>query len=282
MPRSPRMDFPGALHHATARGNRGQNIFQDAQDSEAFLRLLGECSARFGWQILSFCLMPDRYHLAIETPDGGLARGMRHLNGTYTQRMNRKYETRGHLFDGRYKAVLMEQEAFLRDLIRYIALAPVRAGLTDRAEIWRWSSYRECLAEHREQETGCLARARVLTFFGENASDARQALRAFVNAGANQTDKVEAFEKDLKCKAVLGSKAYVETVSSLLGGEGQGHRAPVSQLAISDFLQVSEDRNEAMAKAYLEGGHTLRVIADAFGVHESTVSRAVAKNAVMQ
>lgn len=282
MPRSRRMDFSGACHHVTARGNRGQNIFLDAQDSEAFLRLLAECHTRFGWQILAYSLMPDHYHLALETPDGGLARGMRHLNGTYTQRMNRKYEARGHLFDGRYKATLVQQDAFLRDLIRYIALAPLRAGLTDRAEIWRWGSYRNCLAEHREQGAGSLARSRVMALFSEDPSAARLALREFVGAGVKQIDKVEVFEKDLQTKAVIGSEAYVEHVSRLLGGEGLDKTAKSPGLPVTDFLDRAGDRNEAMAKAYLEGGHTLRVIAATFGVHESTVSRAVAKNSMIQ
>ncbi len=136
-----RLEFPGALYHVTARGNARQAIVLDDRDRALFLVCLGETVARLDWICHAYCLMDNHYHLLIETPEGHVSRGMRQLNGVFTQRMNRRHGRVGHLFQGRFKAILVERESYLLELCRYIVLNPIRAGMVTQLERYPWSSY---------------------------------------------------------------------------------------------------------------------------------------------
>lgn len=129
MSRPLRLEFPGAIHHVTARGNARGDIFPDDEDRSLFLAVLAEAVIRFGWLCHAYCLMDNHYHLLIETPHGNLSPGMRQINGVYTQRFNRCHARTGHLFQGRFKAILVERDSYLLELCRYIVLNPVRAGM---------------------------------------------------------------------------------------------------------------------------------------------------------
>ena len=129
MSRPLRIEFPGALYHLTARGNARQDIYLDARDSRRFLGLLGEVCSRYAWRCFAYCLMTNHYHLVVETAHPNLAAGMRQLNGRYSQAFNHHHQREGHLFQGRYKAILVEREAYLLEVCRYVVLNPVRAGL---------------------------------------------------------------------------------------------------------------------------------------------------------
>lgn len=129
MARPLRLEFAGALYHITARGNRREWIYETDEDRTEFLSLLSEVCQDFNWACHAFCLMGNHYHLLIETPEGNLSRGMRMLNGVYTQRFNRRHRRVGHFFQGRYKAILVEKESYLLELVRYILLNPVRAEM---------------------------------------------------------------------------------------------------------------------------------------------------------
>lgn len=142
MARPLRSDFAGALWHVTARGNERQEIFRDAQDKETFLRVLGSVVARFGWTLHGYVLMPNHYHLLVETPRPTLSDGMRQLGSVYSQAFNRRWERVGHLFQGRFFSLHVQRESHLLELLRYIALNPVRAGLVREPGEWPWSSYR--------------------------------------------------------------------------------------------------------------------------------------------
>ncbi len=142
MARPLRLEFPEALYHLTARGNARQEIFLDDQDRRAFLGLLGREVEQQRWRCHAYCLMDNHYHLLVETPEGRLAGGMRRLNGVYTQGFNRRHERVGHLFQGRYRSIVVDQESYLLELSRYVVLNPVRAGMVKRVEEWAWSSYR--------------------------------------------------------------------------------------------------------------------------------------------
>ncbi len=126
----------------TCRGNDRQEVFCDDGDRERFLAILGRTVSLFRWRLHAYVLMGNHYHLLVETPEPTLSRGMRQINGIYTQAFNRAHERVGHLFQGRYKAILVEKEAHLLELCRYVVLNPVRAGLVRSAKGWRWSSYR--------------------------------------------------------------------------------------------------------------------------------------------
>lgn len=127
MARPLRLEFPNALYHITSRADRRENIYDDDTDRIAFLETLGKVIADYNWLCHSYCLMDNHYHLIIETLDGNLSNGMRQLNGVYTQTTNRRHSRSGHLFQGRYKAILVDKNQYLLELARYVVLNPVRA-----------------------------------------------------------------------------------------------------------------------------------------------------------
>jgi len=126
----------------TARGNERRAIFlgDDDADRQAFLQIFAVTCERFNWMCHAFCLMTNHYHLLIETPDANLSQGMRQLNGVYTQYVNRTHRRVGHLFQGRFKGILVEKESYLLELARYVVLNPVRAGMVRQPEEWSWSN----------------------------------------------------------------------------------------------------------------------------------------------
>lgn len=141
MARPLRLEFAGALYHLTARGNARSEIFADDEDRRVFLELLGKEIAQQGWRCYAYCLMGNHYHLLIETPEANLVAGMRRLNGVYTQAFNRRHQRVGHVFQGRYKSIVVDKDSYGLELSRYIVLNPVRARMVKRAQDWAWSSY---------------------------------------------------------------------------------------------------------------------------------------------
>ncbi len=163
MPRPPRLDFEDALHHVTARGNRRQLIFEEADDFRLFLRLVGRVVRRFDWRVRDYCLMPNHFHLVVRTPKGGISNGMQLLNGRYAQMFNSFRGLEGHLFQGRFGSTLVENPAHELWLARYLAVNPVEAGLCSDPGEWQWSAYG---AFHHGTSPRWLARAEVLGLFG--------------------------------------------------------------------------------------------------------------------
>ena len=142
MARPLRIQYDGALYHITSRGNARKAIYRDDEDRRIFLDILFNVNKRYNWICHAYCLMNNHYHLIIETPDGNLSKGARQLNGVYTQTYNKRHHRVGHIFQGRYKAILVEKESHLLEVCRYVVLNPVRAKAVARPEEWRWSSYR--------------------------------------------------------------------------------------------------------------------------------------------
>src|SRR3970282_548901 len=142
MSRPLRLEFAGALYHVTARGNARENIFRDDEDRATFLDLLGREIAQQRWRLYAYCRMDNPYPLLIETPEPNLTHGMQRLNQVYTQRFNRRHRRVGHVLQGRYKAIVVDKDGYLKELIRYVVLNPVRAKLVRLPERWAWSSYR--------------------------------------------------------------------------------------------------------------------------------------------
>ncbi|HEX4438587.1 MAG TPA: transposase [Thermoanaerobaculia bacterium] len=175
-----RLDHAGAVWHITSRGNERREVFRDAEDRRAFLETLARTVDLVRWRLHAYVLMTNHYHLLIETPEPTLSRGMHRLNGTYTQRYNRRHARVGHLFQGRFKSILVERERHLMTLIRYIVLNPVRAGLVDRASEWQWSSY--CATAGTAPRPNWLETAWILAQFG-SGRDARARYRTYVAEG---------------------------------------------------------------------------------------------------
>ena len=142
MSRPIRLEFPDALYHITSRGDWREDIYDVDADREAFLEIFSKVIEQNNWYCYSYCRMSNHYHLLVQTPDANLSKGMRQLNGIYTQYYNRRHGLTGHLFQGRYKSILVDQDAYLLELSRYIVLNPVKAGMVKSVDQWVWSSYR--------------------------------------------------------------------------------------------------------------------------------------------
>jgi putative transposase len=140
MARPLRLPFPGGIYHVTARGNDRQTIFKGDSDCSLFLIVLATVVARYRVRCHAYCLMSNHYHVLLQTPEGNLSAAMRQLNGVYTQRFNRSHERCGHVLQGRFGAQLVDGQAYLLEVCRYIVLNPVRAGLVSHPRDWRWSS----------------------------------------------------------------------------------------------------------------------------------------------
>ena len=143
MSRTLRIQFPGAIYHITGRGNNKQDIYDCEEDVDLFLGILAESVSRYNIIVHAYCLMPNHYHLLIETPNGNISEPMRYSNQTYTQTINKRRRRVGHIFQGRFKSVLVEKGTHLLEVIRYIVSNPVRAGLVKEAACYTWSSYRQ-------------------------------------------------------------------------------------------------------------------------------------------
>jgi putative transposase len=178
VPRAPRVQIPNGIYHVTARGNRRQQIFLDPEDHVLFLKRLEAIVRRRRWRCHGYCLMPNHYHLVVETTEPNLSAGMQHLNGAYAQVFNHRHVTDGHLFQGRFHAVLIESTWHLLQLTRYLALNPVDGGLCARPSEWPWGSYASLIGKARPQSF--VAVAELLGWFGPDPSRARRALMDFV------------------------------------------------------------------------------------------------------
>ena len=183
MSRPLRLDHAGAIWHVTSRGNERRDVFRDDADRRRWLDVIGRVVAISGWRIHAYVLMGNHYHLVVETPTPTLSSGMRQLNGIYTQAFNRRHDRVGHLFQGRYKAILVERESHLLELLRYVVLNPVRAQLVPTARNWPWSSYRATAGEG--PEVPWLETDWVLLQFAKRRAAAQRRYREFVSEGRN-------------------------------------------------------------------------------------------------
>ena len=181
MPRPLRVQAPG-IYHVTCRGNRRQPIFTDDYDRERYLALLAAVSRRLGWRCLAYCLMTNHVHLVLDVPGQTLSRGMQLLSGRYAQAYNRRHGWIGHLFQGRFHSVVVEEEGHSLELARYVVLNPERAGAVARAVDWRWSSHRALLG--KAPAPAFLDAQWTLRQFGRDTAQARAAYASFVAAGA--------------------------------------------------------------------------------------------------
>jgi REP-associated tyrosine transposase len=176
-----RADFGTGFVHAYARGNNRSVVYMDEFDYVAWLRLLGIVVTRFGWRCHAYCLMPNHYHLLLETTQERLSPGMHRLNGAFAQRMNKRYERTGHAFEGPYRIELVENDGHLLELCRYIPLNAVRARLCEKVDEWKWSSYRATAG--LEHAPPYLTTSLVRSLFGKGPT-ACTVYREFVAAGA--------------------------------------------------------------------------------------------------
>jgi REP-associated tyrosine transposase len=274
MARPLRIEFVGALYHVTARGNAREDIYFDDGDRQQFLSLLSKTVKRHDWYCHAYCLMDNHYHLLIETGTPSLSKGMKLLNGSYTQYFNRRHQRVGHVLQGRFKGILVQKDAYLLELVRYIVLNPVRAGMVHSAKEWPWSSY--CATAGIGKENNCLTIDWILAEFAMTKKAAQQGYCEFVKAGEGQPS----IWQQLKNQIYLGDDTFINDMQSKLDPNQSIKDIPKKQIQPSEkplsyFAEHYPTRNESMAYAYLSGHYTLAQVGEYFGVSYATVSRAV-------
>ncbi|MCQ8182854.1 transposase [Methylomonas sp. SURF-1] len=274
MTRPIRIEFSGALYHVTSRGDRRENIYEDDEDRIQFLDVLRRVVEDFNWVCHAYCLMTNHYHLVVETPDANLAKGMRQLNGVFTQASNRRHGRTGHLFQGRYKAILVDGESYLLELTRYVVLNPVRAGMVASPADWLWSSYRAMTGE--AAAPSWLAPDGLLAQFSTHRDTAVKRYREFVLQGLDQ----ESIWRDLKRQIFLGEDAFVSQMQAKITGKSEDvnfakaqRRAPA--LPLAEYQKRYASRDEAIVSAYASGEYSYQQLADFFGLHFTTVGRTI-------
>jgi len=276
MARPLRIEFPGAVYHVTSRGNAKQAIFIDDEDKSRFFDVLSIVVERFNWLCHAYCLMKNHYHLLIETPKGNLSKGMRELNGVYTQGFNQRYRRVGHLFQGRYKAIIVEKDNHLLSLCRYVVLNPVRVGLIKRPEQWRCSSYRATMG--LVKRPSFLTVDWILSQFAGRKSAAMERYRRFVIEGIDKESPWEG----LKGQIFLGTDEFIKQLSGLLDEKENIKEVPRLQryAARPPLRELSKGKgrkaeDKTIYNAYVRYGYTMKEISDHLGIHYATISRAI-------
>lgn len=281
MARPLRITYPGAFYHVTSRGNEQREVFKSKRDREKFLSYLGSATVRYGAVIHAYCLMSNHYHLLLETPEGNLPSIMRHINGAYTTYFNIKRKRAGHLFQGRYKAILVEADAYATELSRYMHLNPVRAVIVSRPEEYPWSSYQYYIS--RTSSPAWLKIDFILGYFGKQGSK----YRVFVEEHIDK--KYESPFKDTVASTVLGSSAFIEEIR---GTYVHDHKEEVGIPALRQMQsKPSPDEISRGIKTILAGnekltrqlgiylchkhsGLRLKDIGETFGMRESAICEA--------
>jgi putative transposase len=270
-----RLQFAGALHHVTSRGGHREAIYRDHRDRLAWLNTLQLVYKRFNFVVHAFYQMTNHYHVLVETVDGNLSQGMRQLNGLYTQHFNRRHFVVGHLFQGRYKAILVQKESYLLELTRYVVLNLLGARMVASLDEWPWSSHHYLLG--LEPAPAWLDTEWLLGQFGTSRSAAVTAYIQFVMDGVGLDSPLRATSHQL----LLGDDEFVASRQKLalqesLRDVSKAQRRSIA-LPIEEYEVRYANRKEAMAKAYGSAAFTMAQIGEYFGVSERTVSRAVRK-----
>lgn len=276
MSRPIRLEFPDATYHITSRGNGDELIFIDDQDRQLFMTALGEVVARAGWLVHAYVLMDNHYHLLIETPNANLSLGMRQLNGVYTQRFNILHGSGGRVFQGRFKAILLERDSYLLELCRYLVLNPLRLKAVKNISRYKWSSYRATVGEVKAPSW--LHTESLLGHFGRSPQVAQRKYAEFVAAGVGATTPLA----KVQAQVLLGSAAFVKKMkvklASPVGSKLAKKRLKRPALKSLLPLKIRQDkslRNEVIRRAYQEYAYTMAEIADVAQIHFSTVSKVI-------
>lgn len=283
MSRPLRIEYPCAFYHITSRGNERKDIFKNEQDFVKFLTYIESAVQRYKAAIHVYCLMSNHYHLLLETPLSNLSQIMRHINGAYTTYFNRKRQRAGHLFQGRYKAILIDADEYAEELSRYIHLNPVRAGIAGRPEEYHWSSYQYYIG--KKQIPKWLTVDYILSYFGREAIAAQKKYSEFVNALVDK--EYDSPLKETVASTILGGIEFVDEIKDkYLRGKKIDRNLPalreITKTSIKEIIRevdVALEKNEVLSKkaaiylCHRYSGRTLREIGGHFGIGESAVSQ---------
>ncbi|MCN4144588.1 MAG: transposase [Thiohalomonas sp.] len=275
MARPVRIEYPGAYYYISSKAVEGESVFNDVKDRQEFLQILQEVIGRMQWEVFAYNLLPGSFQLFIKTPKPNLSKGMRQLNGIYTQRYNVKYEKQGNIFHGRFKAVLVEEQSFI-DVAQHVLHMAVLRRKARKLDKWKWSSYQATagLAEGPEW----LKSDVLLNHYGKQKKCAQTAFTKAIAA----MDKDFDISSSVQGQILLGSDAFVAKWKKQLASgkvmEKARQRKAKKVKPLSDFGKRFKNIKTAMVKAYETGNYTLDQIATHFGVHYSMVSRTVKKS----
>ena len=282
MARPLRIEFPGAIYHVTSRGDRREPIFEDDEDRRAFLVAVGQTMERFDALVLAYCLMDNHYHLVIHTQRANLSRLMQRLNGVYTQSYNRRHAKEGHLFQGRFKGILVDENAYLLEVCRYVDLNPVRARMVRDPGNWHWSSYAAHVGKTAAPEwldTPSL-HGYLLGRDANTPADRRRASARYVSLVAAGKG-IKLWDEALSHQIYLGGPEFVERMQALAEVDATGakdiprlqRRKPARPLEA--YLTHRDGRDFGIGLAVREGQYSLTAVAKAVGLSVSRVSRIV-------
>jgi putative transposase len=282
-----RIEFPGAVYHVFSRGNQKQPIFLSDEDRFYLHKILGDVHGKFGVIIQAYCLMPNHYHLNASTPLGGLSKAMHLLNTGYSVYLNKKHGRCGHLFQGRFKSILVEAGSYAIELTRYIHLNPVRAGLVARPEDYVWSSYRDYLGLRPPYPW--LDPSPIVGRSTPEDSARRQNYAAYVTSGIGAGPPAGYYES--KRTGILGGEEFVDAIRrdylndkvEVRDRERPQLEALIHKATLAEILHLTESllgprtrlsRSAAIYLSHRKADHTLAEIASFFDMSISGVSNA--------
>ncbi len=285
MARPLRIEYPGAVYHVTSRGNEKKPVFKDDADRQNFLNTLQHANKSYNWTCHAYCLMTNHYHLLIETPDGNLALGMRQLNGVYTQLFNKLHGRCGHLFQGRYKAILIQKDSHLLEVCRYVVLNPVRARMVEKPNEWKWSSY--LATAGRGKAHASLTTDWVLGQFSNKRGKAEVKYREFVSWGIGKPT----IWTEVRGQMLLGEESFVDkltdhlkkhkNIPEITRSQRYTDRPSLEKLFTEKILRDMAKRNKAINDAVEKHGYRQREVADHLGMYFTSISRIVTKRSRM-
>lgn len=231
MPRKPRIEFPGAFYHVIIRGNHSQVVFHDDQDKKKFLSVLNDYWAKFDFTLYAFVLLDNHVHMLIETQIIPLSKIMQGVNQRYTQYYNLRYKQSGHLFQGRYKAILCQRDSYLLKLVSYIHLNPVRAGIVLKPSKYTWSSHRYYLNNYKSD---FLNTAFVLSLFSKSSRNARNKYLQFVNNHIGQQHQEDFYPQP----PILGDDTFIEQLNSRFKDRNIHFKKPIKQFTLEKIAKI--------------------------------------------
>ncbi len=277
MSRPLRLEISGGIYHVTSRGDRREDIYECDEDRNEWLAILGKTCVRYNWKCHAYCLMGNHYHIVIETAEANLSTGMRHLNGVYTQYYNRHHDRVGHVFQGRFKGILVERDEYLLELARYVVLNPIRAKMTKNINSWEWSSYSTVIGKNQAQPW--LDTDWILSCFSKQRKRAIERYVDFVRAGIG----LPSIWGSLKNQIFLGTDKFVKRSQKEVDKKSSLDDIPrLQKRKIPESLEFYDNqfnsKEKAIVHAYLSGGYTLKELGIYYGKHYSTISRIIKNN----
>lgn len=281
MARPLRLDIPGAFYHVTARGNAREPIYRDDRDREAFLSLLATTCNQYGWALHAYCLMTNHYHLLLslqEAPDGRLVRGMQRLNSCFAKQFNQRHRRVGHLYQGRYHAILVQRERHLIELTRYVVLNPVRAGIVAHVAEWPWSSYRATVGLATAPAWLCVDAA--IAPFG-TGHEGRQAYIHFVARGAG----APSYWTRTSHQIYLGDQSFIARTRKQGMTRPSDTELPAVQRgaptrSMTGSMLARAHRDAAIVADYATRRETQKTLGTRYGLHYSQISRILSRAGV--